>query len=75
MNQVLCNETVYQVGCLSVFLRRLLQPSVRRPNSPVALVHEREYVGLVLRLETREYGVVRVCFARGEEFRLQAFGV
>lgn len=48
---------------------------MRRTDPPVALVHEREDVGLILGLEARKDGVARIRLARGEELGLETFGV
>lgn len=69
------NFKTHQIRRLRILLRRLLQPPLRRPNPSIALIHEREYVRLVLHLEAREDGVVRVRFALCEELGFETFGV
>lgn len=65
----------YKVGSFRILLGSLLQATVSSPDSAVTLVHEREDVGLVFRLKTRKYGVVRVGFACLQELGFETFCV
>jgi hypothetical protein len=66
---------INQVGRLRIFFWSFFQPSLRGPNTAVALIYKGKNVVLVFRLEFGKNWIARVLLSGCEKFRLQPFGV